>query len=55
MEQNILIFGEDGINENTFHKHNHLIGICHKVSHGKKVNLNVLLGTKVIFALNHHA
>ena len=47
--------GEDGINKNTFHKCKHLIGFDNKVSYDKKGYLNVLLGTEVIFILNHCA
>ena len=53
MEENILIFGKEGINQNLFHKHKPLtsidkadirrIALSDNDLHGKKVRLNNLL------------
>lgn len=52
MEEKILIFGKEGINQNLFHKHKHLTSIdkadirrivlSDNDLHGKKVRLNNL-------------
>ena len=55
MEVKILIFGENGISKNSFHKCKHPVGIdkvdidriviSNKDSNVKKVHLNILLDT----------